>query len=169
MNNSRCLYPGSFDPVTLGHLDIIRRAAAIFDTVVVGVLHNPEKKGCFSVEQRVDMLQRACQGIPNVEVISYGGLLAQLTKETGISVVVRGVRGAADLENETAMARVNHQLNPALETMFMPASPEKVEISASVRARRTPAFARSGRFRPRFCPTKVVEARAMDCMGRNSS
>ena len=132
MNNSRCLYPGSFDPVTLGHLDIIRRAAAIFDTVVVGVLHNPEKKGCFSVEQRVDMLQRACRDMPNVQVISYGGLLAQLTKETGISVVVRGVRGVADLESETAMARINHQLNPALETLFLPASPEMGEISASM-------------------------------------
>ncbi len=132
MNNSRCLYPGSFDPVTLGHLDIIRRAAAIFDTVVVGVLHNPEKKGCFSVEQRVDMLQRVCRDMPNVQVISYGGLLAQLTKETGISVVVRGVRGVADLESETAMARINHQLNPALETLFLPASPEMGEISASM-------------------------------------
>ena len=132
MNNSRCLYPGSFDPVTLGHLDIIHRAAAIFDTVVVGVLHNPEKKGCFSVEQRVDMLQRVCRDMPNVQVISYGGLLAQLTKETGISVVVRGVRGVADLESETAMARINHQLNPALETLFLPASPEMGEISASM-------------------------------------
>ena len=132
MNNSRCLYPGSFDPVTLGHLDIIRRAAAIFDTVVVGVLHNPEKKGCFSVEQRVDMLQRACRDMPNVQVISYGGLLAQLTRETGISVVVRGVRGVADLESETAMARINHQLNPDLETLFLPASPEMGEISASM-------------------------------------
>ena len=132
MNNARCLYPGSFDPVTLGHLDVIRRAAAIFDTVVVGVLHNPEKKGCFSVEQRVDMLQRACRGIPNVQVISYGGLLAQLTRETGISVVVRGVRGVADLESETAMARINRQLNPALETLFLPASPEMGEISASM-------------------------------------
>lgn len=132
MNNSRCLYPGSFDPVTLGHLDIIRRAAAIFDTVLVGVLHNPEKKGCFSVEQRVDMLQRVCRDMPNVQVISYGGLLAQLTKETGISVVVRGVRGVADLESETAMARINRQLNPALETLFLPASPEMGEISASM-------------------------------------
>ncbi|MBR4333593.1 MAG: pantetheine-phosphate adenylyltransferase [Clostridia bacterium] len=126
------MYPGSFDPVTLGHLDIIRRAAAIFDTVLVGVLHNPEKKGCFSVEQRVDMLQRVCRDMPNVQVISYGGLLAQLTKETGISVVVRGVRGVADLESETAMARINRQLNPALETLFLPASPEMGEISASM-------------------------------------
>lgn len=132
MNPSRCLYPGSFDPVTLGHMDVIRRAAALFDTVVVGVLHNPEKRGCFSVEQRVDMLNRACAGIPNVRVISYGGLLAQLTRETGISVVVRGVRGVADLESETVMARINRQLNPTLETLFLPASPEMGEISASM-------------------------------------
>ena len=132
MKASRCLYPGSFDPVTLGHMDMIRRAAALFDTVVVGVLHNPEKKGCFSVEQRVDMLKKACVGIPNVQVISYGGLLAQLTREEGISVVVRGVRGVNDLESETAMARINRQLNPALETLFLPASPEMGEISASM-------------------------------------
>ena len=132
MKASRCLYPGSFDPVTLGHMDMIRRAAALFDTVVVGVLHNPEKKGCFSVEQRVDMLKKACAGIPNVQVISYGGLLAQLTREEGISVVVRGVRGVNDLENETAMARINRQLNPALETLFLPASPDMGEISASM-------------------------------------
>ena len=132
MKASRCLYPGSFDPVTLGHLDIIRRAAAIFDTVVVGVLHNPEKRGCFSVEQRMEMLKRACGGIPNVQVISYGGLLAQLTRETGISVVIRGVRGVQDLESETVMARINRQLNPDLETLFLPASPERGEISASM-------------------------------------
>ncbi|MBR3742099.1 MAG: pantetheine-phosphate adenylyltransferase [Clostridia bacterium] len=113
-------------------MDMIRRAAALFDTVVVGVLHNPEKKGCFSVEQRVDMLKKACAGIPNVQVISYGGLLAQLTREEGISVVVRGVRGVNDLESETAMARINRQLNPALETLFLPASPEMGEISASM-------------------------------------
>ena len=71
-----CLYPGSFDPVTVGHLDIIKRAAAIFDTVVVGVLHNPDKLGCFSVEQRMDMLRRACEGIHNVEIIAWPGLLA---------------------------------------------------------------------------------------------
>ena len=132
MTPSRCLYPGSFDPVTLGHMDVIRRAAGLFDTVVVGVLHNPEKRGCFSVEQRVDMLSRACAGIPNVQVIAYGGLLAQLTRETGVTVVVRGVRGVADLESETVMARVNRQLNPALETLFLPASPEVGEISASM-------------------------------------
>lgn len=132
MKASCCLYPGSFDPVTLGHMDVIRRAARVFDTVVVGILHNPEKKGCFPVEERLEMLKKACAEIPNVQVIAYGGLLAQLTKEMGIRVVVRGVRTVADLESESAMASINHQLNPDLETVFFPASPDKGEISASM-------------------------------------
>ncbi|MBR6185673.1 MAG: pantetheine-phosphate adenylyltransferase [Clostridia bacterium] len=132
MGETRCLYPGSFDPVTVGHMDIISRAAAMFDEVVVGVLHNPEKKGCFPVEKRVEMLKKACREMPNVRVIAYGGLLAQLTKEENIRVVVRGVRTAADLESETMMAHVNRQLNPALETVFLPASPGFAEVSASM-------------------------------------
>lgn len=132
MKESRCLYPGSFDPVTLGHLDIIRRAAAIFDTVVVGVLHNPDKQGLFPAAQRVDMLKRACAEIPNVEIIAWPGLLAQLTKETGIRVVVRGVRNAADLDSETTMAHINGDLDPGLETLFLPASPGKTDVSASM-------------------------------------
>jgi len=132
MKTSCCLYPGSFDPVTLGHLDIIRRAAAIFDQVIVGVLHNPDKKGLFPVEKRVEMLKKACASIPNIRVISHSGLLADLTKEMDIPVVVRGIRGMADLESETAMARINHQLNPCLETVFLPAASGKEEISASM-------------------------------------
>ena len=129
---SKCLYPGSFDPVTLGHMDLIRRCAAMYDAVVVGVLHNPEKKGCFPVEKRVEMLKKACTGLPNVQVISYGGLLSSLTRETGIRIVVRGVRNVGDLENEMTMARINRQLDPGLETVFLPASPERGEISASM-------------------------------------
>lgn len=127
-----CLYPGSFDPVTLGHLDIIRRAAAIFDTVVVGVLHNPDKQGLFSVGQRVDMLERACAEIPNVKIIAWPGLLADLTRETGIRAVVRGVRNAADLDSESTMAHINGRLDPGLETLFLPASPERADVSASM-------------------------------------
>lgn len=132
MGERICLYPGSFDPVTRGHMDIIARAANIFDQVVVGVLHNPDKRGCFPVEKRVEMLMKACAKLENVRIIAYGGLLAQLTREENIRVVVRGVRGVADLESETMMARINHQLNPDLETIFLPASPENGEISASM-------------------------------------
>ena len=152
MGERTCLYPGSFDPVTRGHMDIIARAAKIFDQVVVGVLHNPEKKGCFPVEKRVTMLEKACAGLPNVRVIAYGGLLAQLTKEQNIQTVVRGVRGVADLESETAMARINHQLNPALETVFLPASPEMGEISASM-VRQLAAF---GADLSAFVPSEVL-------------
>ena len=132
MSNLRCLYPGSFDPVTLGHMDMIRRAARIFDTVVVGVLHNPDKQGCFPVEKRVDMLKKACRGLKHVEIIAYDGLLARFTREQDICVVVRGVRGGADLESETAMARINGQLHPGLETVLLPAAPDKEQISASM-------------------------------------
>ena len=132
MNPTRCLYPGSFDPVTVGHMDVISRAAAMFDTVVVGVLHHPEQRGCFPVEKRVEMLKKACAAFSNVQVISYGGLLARLAKEQGFRVVVRGVRGAGDLDSEMMMARINRQLCPGLETVFLPASPEKSDISATM-------------------------------------
>ena len=132
MKRSCCLYPGSFDPVTLGQLDIIRRAARIFDDVYVGVLFNPEKKGCFPVEKRVEMLEKVCADLPNVRVLSYWGLLAKLTEEKQIPVVIRGIRGVGDLESETAMARINHQLNPDMDTLFFPASSGKEEISGTM-------------------------------------
>ena len=132
MKESVCLFPGSFDPVTNGHMDVIRRAAKIFDRVVVGVLHNPDKQGLFSVEQRVKKKKKACADIPQAEVIAYGGLLADLTREKNIRVVIRGVRGTGDLESETAMARINGQLDPGLETLLLPASPGCGEISASM-------------------------------------
>lgn len=127
-----CLYPGSFDPVTLGHMNVISRAAGLFDQVVVGVLHNPDKRGCFSVEQRVAMLTKACKGIPNVQIVSYGGLLADLTRQMGIRTVIRGVRSAADVDSEMTMARINRTLNPGLETLLLPADARYQEISASM-------------------------------------
>ena len=127
-----CLYPGSFDPVTNGHMDVIRRAAGLFDEVVVGVFHNPDKRGCFSVEKRVEMLRRACQDLPNVRVISSSGLVAEYARVHGISALVRGIRGGADLDGEMAMAQINRQLNPALETVFLPASPDAACVSASM-------------------------------------
>ena len=131
MKKKTCLYPGSFDPPTRGHLDIIRRAAAVFDEVVVGVLHNPDKQGAFSVEKRLEMLEKCCAGLENVRLVSFGGLTAELARQMEIQVLVRGVRGVGDLESETAQARINRQLNPALETVFFPASPDKTEISSS--------------------------------------
>ena len=131
MSANKCIYPGSFDPVTKGHLDIIARTTALFDEVLVAVLYNPDKKGCFSMTQRVEMLRAVCAPYPNVRVTAYGGLLAELARETGIHAVVRGVRGMADFESETTMARINRQLNPGLETLLLPADPAKEAVSAS--------------------------------------
>ena len=149
----KCLLPGSFDPVTNGHMDIIRRAAKLFDEVIVGVLHNPEKTGCFPVEKRVEMLEKACAGLQNVRVIAYGGLLARLTEEMGVRVVMRGVRGVQDLESETAMARINGQLDPGLETVFLPASPGQEQVSASM-VRQVAMF---GGDLSAFVPREVLE------------
>ena len=156
MKESVCLFPGSFDPVTNGHMDVIRRAAKIFDRVIVGVLHNPDKQGLFSVEQRVAMLKKACADIPQAEVIAYGGLLADLTREKNIRVVIRGVRGTGDLESETAMARINGQLDPGLETLLLPASPGCGEISASM-VRQLAAFGGDIRnFLPPECAEEIT-------------
>ncbi len=152
MTMAACICPGSFDPVTLGHIDIIRRAARMFDTVIVGVLHNPDKQGFFPVEQRVSMLKKACREIENVQVISYGGLLADLAREMEIGVAVRGVRNTADLDSEAAMARINRRLNPGLDTVLLPAAPECQEISASM----VRQLARFGADLTPFVPSQIL-------------
>lgn len=131
MGEKKCLYPGSFDPPTRGHVDIIRRSACIFDEVIVGVLHNPDKQGCFPVEKRLEMLKKACVGIPNVRFAAFDGLTAELARQMNVRVLIRGVRGIQDLESETAMAHINRQLNDDLDTVFFPASQEQAEISSS--------------------------------------
>jgi len=114
-----CLYPGSFDPVTNGHLSLIRRAAERFDQVFVAVLRNPAKQGAFPVEERLRMLNRVCAPYENVHVLAAEGLTSALAKQLGAAVLLRGLRGAQDLESELMMARVNRRLNPALETVFL--------------------------------------------------
>ena len=131
MGDRVCLYPGSFDPVTRGHMDIIARTAKIFDQVVVGVLHNPDKKGCFPVEKRVEMLEKACRDIKNVRVASSTGLTAVFAKEMGACVLVRGVRNQLDLESENDMAHINGMLVEEMETVYLPASLEKSNISST--------------------------------------
>ena len=129
---SRAIYPGSFDPVTNGHLDIIRRASKIFDEVVVGILNNPEKSPLFSVEERVKMLEEITKDLPNVKIDSFSGLLIDYTKKHHIHVSVRGIRGVSDLEYEMQTAAYNSQLsNDELETVFLATSPEYSYISSS--------------------------------------
>lgn len=127
-----CIYPGSFDPITIGHMDIIRRAAVLFDKVIVAVLHNPAKKGAFPIEERLNMIRKACATIPNVEVDTFGGLLADYVKQTRAQAVVRGLRGISDFESECQMAQVNQQVLPGMETLFMMTRPEHAHISSSV-------------------------------------
>ena len=126
------IYPGSFDPVTNGHLNIIRRAAALFDKVVVCVMVNAAKSALFSLEERVDLLHRVTQDIPNVEVDCSDRLLAEYAAENGCSVIVKGLRAGSDFENEFQMAQINRKLNPQLDTLFLPADHQYMSLSSSM-------------------------------------
>ena len=126
------IYPGSFDPVTSGHLNIIRRAAAIFDKLIVCVMVNSTKTPVFSREERVDMICRVTADLPNVEVDSSGILLADYAKLKGGCVIVKGLRAGSDFENEFQMAMINRKLNPNLDTMFLTAEHEFMYMSSSM-------------------------------------
>lgn len=124
--------PGSFDPITLGHLDIISRSSKIFDKIIVVVMINPKKKCMFSVEERVSFIERCVKDIPNVTVTYSGELLAELTKKIGNCVVIKGLRVISDFESEFQMALINRKLNPKLETVFLPTSEEYLYLSSSL-------------------------------------
>ena len=116
---SRAIYPGSFDPVTLGHLDIIKRAAAMFDELVVGVLINTAKTPLFSLEERVNMLKNVVSDIPNVKVVGFGGLLVDYARQNDIKVIVRGLRAVTDFEYELQIAQSNRKVAPDIDTVFL--------------------------------------------------
>ena len=145
---SGCVIPGSFDPVTLGHMDLIRRAAGLFDRVTVTVMVNRGKDGCIPYEDRVRMIRKACAGIPNVEVDLWTGLLADYMRQRPGCVVVRGVRSAGEFEKEQTAAAVNRRLYSGMETLMMPASDGWSEVSSSA-VREIASF--GGDFRP-FVP-----------------
>jgi pantetheine-phosphate adenylyltransferase len=125
------LCPGTFDPVTNGHLDIIERAAQRFDALVVAVLDNPAKQPLFSAEERVGMLKEAIQDLANVEVEAFSGLLVEYATRRGVSVVVKGLRAVTDFEFEIQMAQMNHRL-AGVETLFMTTSPQWSFLSSSL-------------------------------------
>ena len=127
-----CVYPGSFDPVTVGHLDVIERAARLFDRVIVAVMHNPAKRGCFTVEERTALIRRSAAGMDNVTVDAWDGLLVEYVRKTGACAVVRGLRAVSDFENEMVMAQVNAKLLPGMETVFLMTKPEHGCVSSSV-------------------------------------
>ena len=125
------LCPGTFDPVTNGHLDIIDRATQTFEAVVVAVLENPAKTPMFSLEERVAMLEKACAAMPGVEVASFGGLLVDFAKARGDAVIVKGLRAISDYEFEIQMAQMNHRL-AGVETVFIPTNPSWSFLSSSL-------------------------------------
>lgn len=126
------IYPGSFDPVTLGHLDIICRAANMFDKVIVAVLVNSSKKPSFTTEERLALLKKALNGFENIEIQSFDGLLADYAKKIGANAVVRGLRAVSDFEYEFQMSLTNKKLNPDLETIFLTSRAEYMFLSSSI-------------------------------------
>lgn len=126
------VYPGSFDPITNGHLDIIRRAAKVYDQVVVGVLNNISKNPVFTAEERLEMIQQVTADIPNVTCDTFTGLLVDFAKQKNATVIIKGLRTVADFEYEFQMALLNKALNPEYETMFMMTDTKYSYISSSM-------------------------------------
>ena len=128
----KAVYPGSFDPVTYGHLDIIERTCKIADEVIVGVLNNKGKMPLFSVEERVKMLEEATRELPKVKIIPFEGLLVEFVKELNANMVIRGLRAITDFEYELQMSQTNHKLEPGIETMFLTTSLEYSYLSSTI-------------------------------------
>ena len=125
------IYPGSFDPITSGHLNIIRRAADIFDKLIVCVMVNSTKSPLFTQDERVQMIKDVTCDIPNVEVDSSRDLLAEYARQKGSCVIIKGLRAGSDFENEFSMAIINHKINPGLDTMFLTAEHQYMYLSSS--------------------------------------
>lgn len=131
--NKSVICPGSFDPVTLGHLDIISRASKMFDHVIVAVLRNSAKeRSSFTVEERIELLQEATKDLGNIEVVSFDGLLAEYAKKRNVTTIVKGLRAVSDFEYEFQMALTNKMLNPDLETVFLTTSAQNMYLSSSM-------------------------------------
>lgn len=126
-----CVYAGSFDPVTVGHEDVIRRAAKLCDKLYVTVMYNPGKTGCFSVAERLELLAKVTADLSNVQVDAWSGLMVDYVRKMDANFVVRGIRGMSDLENESNLAQINARLLPGLETIFLLTKPEHACVSSS--------------------------------------
>ena len=126
------IYPGSFDPITSGHLNIIRRASSIFDKLIVCVMVNAGKNPMFTQEERVELIRRVTGDLPNVEVDCSNELLAEYARQRGRCVIVKGLRAVSDFETEFQMALINHKINPDLDTMFLTADSQYMYLSSSM-------------------------------------
>ena len=128
---AHALYPGSFDPVTFGHIDVIKRASALFDNITVAVLNNGAKSPLFSVDERVNMLRDVCRDISDIKIDSFSGLTADYVKSNGINVIIRGLRAVTDFEYELQMAQTNRKLAPEADTVFLATSLEYAYLSST--------------------------------------
>ena len=147
---SSAIYPGSFDPVTLGHLDVIKRSAEMFDEVIIGVLNNTSKTPLFSVKERVNMLSEVVSDIPNVRV---GGLLIDFARQNGVKTIIRGLRAVTDFEYELQIAQSNRKVAPEIDTVFLTTSIEYAYLSSSI----VKEYARYGVDVTQFVPIEVVD------------
>ncbi|MBQ0038256.1 MAG: pantetheine-phosphate adenylyltransferase [Clostridiales bacterium] len=147
------IFPGSFDPITLGHLDIIRRAARCFDKLYVCVMVNCQKNPMFEPEKRLELIRKSVEGIDNVEVEAFSGLLAGYAREKGATILVKGVRNSTDYDSEYQQALINRGICPELETVFLPASAEYLHFSSTM-ARE---MIRYGQPLEKYVPAPVAE------------
>jgi len=150
---SRAVYPGSFDPITLGHLNIIRRSATIFDEVIVCVMVNSDKHPMFNLEERVELLIRTVARFPNVRVESSEALLVDFMKERDAKVIIKGLRAVSDYEREFQIAMINKKLDDGIETVFMPSSEKYTYISSTV----VKEMARYGADLETFVPMEIID------------
>ena len=148
------IYPGSFDPITLGHLNIIKRAAVCFDKLIVCVMVNSEKvnRGLFTPEERVELIRRVVAKLPNVEADCSSTLIAEYARQKRACTLVKGLRAVSDYENELQMALINRKLNPRLETMFLPSSAKYTHVSSSM----VKEMARYGAELSDFVPREII-------------
>lgn len=149
----KAIYPGSFDPLTLGHVDIIRRASQIVDELVVGVLNNSAKNSLFSLDERVSMIKEMTDSMPNVTVASFDGLLVDYMDEIGATIIVRGLRAVTDFEYELQIAQTNHVENPNVETIFLTTSLQYSYLSSTI----VKEFASYGGDISKFVPARFID------------
>lgn len=149
----KAIYPGSFDPLTLGHLDIIERSARIVDELVVGVLNNSAKNSLFSLDERVSMIKEMTDSMPNVTVTSFNGLLVDYMREIDATIIVRGLRAVTDFEYELQIAQTNHVENPEVETIFLTTSLQYSYLSSTI----VKEFASYGGDLSKFVPVRFID------------
>ena len=149
----KAIYPGSFDPLTLGHLDIIERSARIVDELVVGVLNNSAKNSLFSLAERVSMIKEMTDSMPNVTVTSFNGLLVDYMREIDATIIVRGLRAVTDFEYELQIAQTNHVENPEVETIFLTTSLQYSYLSSTI----VKEFASYGGDLSKFVPARFID------------